>query len=48
MGNHHMLLESGYDFSLTDVLDASTYKATTGQFTILSIGFRFNTDMVDD
>lgn len=47
LGNHHLTLESGYDFGLTDVMDFGTYKTTTGQITLLSVGFRFNTDMID-
>lgn len=48
IGKHHMLLESGYDFGLNDILDAASYRATKGQFTLLSIGFRFNTDYIDE
>ena len=47
LGKHHFLVESGYDFGISDVLKTSSYKVQTGRLTILAIGIRFNTAMID-
>lgn len=45
VGKHNLLLESGYDFGVSDFLD-SEGEGKTGVMTLLALGFRFNTSTI--
>ncbi len=40
IGGHHLYLESGYDWGLSDISKQDGIEAKTGSLTLLSIGFR--------
>jgi hypothetical protein len=43
IGKHNLILESGYDFGLTEICKINGESEKMGTLTILSVGFRFNT-----
>jgi len=47
IGKHNLILQSGYDFGLTEIVKINGESEKMGTLTILSAGFRFNTSKLE-